>query len=61
MERVCSTNGEENAYRILLINPEGKRQLGKPRRKWMDSIKMDLREMGWCGMDWIEPDMEHGN
>jgi hypothetical protein len=34
-------------------NPEGKRPLGRPRRRWVDNIKMDLREIGWDGMDWI--------
>jgi hypothetical protein len=34
-------------------NPEGKRQLGRPRQRWVDNIKMDLREIGWDGMDWI--------
>jgi hypothetical protein len=34
--------------------PEGKRALGTPRRRWVDNIKMDLREIGWDGMDWIE-------
>jgi hypothetical protein len=43
-----------NAYRILVGNPEGKRPLGKPRRRWMDNIKMDLREIRWDGMDWID-------
>jgi hypothetical protein len=43
-----------NAYGILVGNPEGKRPLGRPRRKWVDNIKMDLREIGWDGMDWIE-------
>jgi hypothetical protein len=43
-----------NAYRILLRKPEGKRSLGRPRRRWVDNIKMDLREIGWGGMDWIE-------
>jgi hypothetical protein len=33
---------------------EGKTPLGTPRRKWVDNIKMDLREMGWDGMDWID-------
>jgi hypothetical protein len=33
--------------------PEGKRQLRKPRHTWVDNIEMDLREIGWCGMDWI--------
>jgi hypothetical protein len=43
-----------NAYRILVGKPEGKRSLGRPRRRWVDNIKMDLREIGWDGMDWIE-------
>jgi hypothetical protein len=43
-----------NAYRILVGKPEGKRPVGKPRRKWVDNIKMDLREIAWDGMDWIE-------
>jgi hypothetical protein len=42
-----------NAYRILVGKPEGKRQLGRPRRMWMDNIKIDLREIGWDGVDWI--------
>jgi hypothetical protein len=47
MGRTCSTNGEKrNAYRILVGNPEGKRQLGRPRRKWVDNIEMHLREIG---------------
>jgi hypothetical protein len=45
-------NGEKrNACRILVGNPEGKRPPGRPRRRWMGSIKMDLREVGWDGMD----------
>jgi hypothetical protein len=48
-------NGEKrNAYRILVGKPEGKRPLGKPRRRREDNIKMDLREIVWGGMDWIE-------
>jgi hypothetical protein len=43
-----------NAYRILVENPEGKRPLGRPRRRWVDNIKMVLREIGWDGMDWID-------
>jgi hypothetical protein len=39
--------------RILEGNPEGKRPLGRPRRRWVDNIKMDLGEIGWDGMDWI--------
>jgi hypothetical protein len=43
-----------NAYRILLGKPEGKRPLGRPRRRWVDNIKMGLREIRWGGMDWID-------
>jgi hypothetical protein len=42
-----STNGENrNAYRILVGIPEGKRPLVRPRRRWVDNIKMDIREIG---------------
>jgi hypothetical protein len=34
--------------------PEGKRPMGRPRCRWVDNIKMDLRELGWVGMDWID-------
>jgi hypothetical protein len=54
-----------NAYRILVGKPEGKKPLGRPRRTWVDYIKMDLRELGWDGMDWIglaqDRECEHGN
>jgi hypothetical protein len=43
-----------NAYRILVGKPEGKRPLGRPRHRWVDNIKIDLREVGWDGMDWID-------
>jgi hypothetical protein len=43
-----------NAYRMLVGNPEGKRPLGRPRCRWVDNIKMDLIEIGWDGMDWID-------
>jgi hypothetical protein len=39
---------------ILVGNPEEKRPLGRPRRRWVDNIKMDLREIGCVGMDWID-------
>jgi hypothetical protein len=46
MSRAYSTNGEKrNAYRILVGKPEGKRPLGRPRRRWVNNIKMDLREI----------------
>jgi hypothetical protein len=41
------------AYRLLVGNPEGKRPLGRPRRRWVDNIKMDLGEVGWDDEDWI--------
>jgi hypothetical protein len=44
---------KRNAYRILVGKPEGKRPLGRPRRMWVDNIKMDLRVVEWGGMDWI--------
>jgi hypothetical protein len=50
-----STNeAKGNAYRILVGNPVGKRLLGRPRCRWVDNIKMDLRERGWDGVDWID-------
>jgi hypothetical protein len=42
---------------FLVGKPEGKRPLGRPSRRWVDNIKMDLREIGWDGVDWI--DMAH--
>jgi hypothetical protein len=52
MGRACSTNGgEKEWYRILVGKPEEKRQLRRPRRKWVDNIKIDLREIGSHGMD----------
>jgi hypothetical protein len=46
MGGACSTNGDNrNAYRLLVGKPEGKRPLGRPRRRWVDNIKMDLGEV----------------
>jgi hypothetical protein len=45
---------KRNAYRILVGKPEGQRPLERPRRRWEDNIRMDLREIGWVGMDWID-------
>jgi hypothetical protein len=42
------------AYRALVGKPEGRRPLGRPRRRWEDNIKMDFREVGWGGADWID-------
>jgi hypothetical protein len=50
----CSTNGENrNVYR-LLVGEQGKRLLGRPRRRWTDNIKMDLLEIGLSVVDWID-------
>jgi hypothetical protein len=46
---------KRNACRILMGKTEGKRQLGRPRRSWVENIKIDLREVGWDGIDWIDP------
>jgi hypothetical protein len=43
-----------NAYRVLVGKTEGKRPLRTPRRRREDNIKMDLRDIGWCRMDWID-------
>ena len=53
MSGACSAYGG-GVYRVLVGKPEGKRPLGKPRRRWEDNIKMDLHEVGCWGMDWIE-------
>jgi hypothetical protein len=54
MSGACSTNGENrNAYRLLVGKPDGKRRLGRPRRRWVVDIKMDLGEMGCGGVDWL--------
>jgi hypothetical protein len=45
---------KRNAHTILVENPEGKRPLRRPRRRWVDNIKMDLREIGWDGRNWID-------
>jgi hypothetical protein len=45
---------KRNAYGILVGKPEGKRPLGRPRRRWVDNIKIDVREMGWIGLIWLK-------
>jgi hypothetical protein len=44
---------KKNSYRLLVGKPEGKRPLGRPRHRWVDNIRMDLREVGWGDVDWI--------
>jgi hypothetical protein len=43
----------KNAYKILVGKPEGKRPFRRPRCRWKDNIIMDIREIGWEGVDWI--------
>jgi hypothetical protein len=42
-----------NVYRVLVGKPEGKKPLGRPRRRWVNNMRMDLAEVGWCDVDWI--------
>jgi hypothetical protein len=51
---VARMGEQRNAYRILVGKPEGRRPLGRPRRWWVDNIKMDLIEIGWGGVDWVD-------
>jgi hypothetical protein len=51
--QVARMGKTRNAYRIVVGKPEGKRPLVRPRRGWVDIIKVDLRKIGWDGMDWI--------
>jgi hypothetical protein len=44
---------KRKAYRLLVEKPEGKRPLGRPRRSWVDNIRMDLEEVGWGDVDWV--------
>jgi hypothetical protein len=50
---VARIGEKRNAYRLLVGKPEGKRPLGRPRRKWVDNIRMDLGEVGWVYVGWI--------
>jgi hypothetical protein len=51
---VARMGEERNVYRGLMGKPEGKRPLGRPRRRWEDGIRMALREIGWGSVDWIQ-------
>jgi hypothetical protein len=50
---VASIGKERKLYKVLVGKPEGKRPLGRPRRRWEDGVGMDLREIGFGGVDWI--------
>jgi hypothetical protein len=51
---VARMGANRNAYRILVGKPEGRRPLGRPRCRWVDNIKIDLREIVWDGVDWVD-------
>jgi hypothetical protein len=50
---VARMGEKRNTYRLLMGKPEGKRPLGRPRRRWVDNIKIDLLEIGWGCVDWV--------
>jgi hypothetical protein len=51
---VARIREKRNTYRLLAEKPEVKRPLGRVTRRWVDNVKMDLREIGWGGVDWID-------
>jgi hypothetical protein len=51
---VARMGEKRNAYRILVGKPQGKKTLGRPRCRWVDNIKMDLGEIRWSGINWID-------
>jgi hypothetical protein len=53
-KHIAQMGEKRNAYRILVDKPEGKGALRRPRHRRMDNVKMDLREIEWGGMDWID-------
>jgi hypothetical protein len=54
MGGACSSNGEKrDAYKLMVGTPEGKRRLGRSRRRWVDNMRMDLGAVGWGDVDWI--------
>ena len=54
VEHIARMGERRGVYRVLVGKTEGKRLLGRPRRRWENNIKMDLQEMGCRDMDWIE-------
>jgi len=57
-EHVARIGEERGVYRVLVGEPEGKRPLGRPRRRWVDNIRMDLQEVGCVYRDWIGLDRD---
>jgi hypothetical protein len=56
--KVARMGDRRSVYRVLVWKREGKRSLGRPRRRWEDNIKLELQEVGCGGMDWIELDQD---
>jgi hypothetical protein len=54
----CMLHALPNSCRILVVKLQGNRPFGRPRRRWKDYVKMNLREIGWGGMDWIGLDQD---
>jgi hypothetical protein len=52
-EHVARMGEKRNAYRLLLGKPEGRRPIGRPRRRWLDNVRMDLVEVGWGDVVWL--------
>jgi hypothetical protein len=50
---VARMREKRNAYMLLVGKPEGRRPLGRPRRRWVDNIRIDFVEVGWASVDWI--------
>jgi hypothetical protein len=57
---VARKGERRGVYRVLVGKPVGKRPLGRPRHRWEDNIKMDLQEVGWGDMDWIDLAQDRG-
>jgi hypothetical protein len=51
---VAGMGEDRNVYKVLMRKPEGKRSLARPRRRWEDGIRMDVREIGWGSVAWIQ-------
>jgi hypothetical protein len=54
MDWGCSTNGKYEKCTVLVGNPDGRSSLGRTRCRWKDNVKIDLKEMGWEGVDWMD-------
>ena len=54
MGHIACIGERRDAYRVLVLKLEGKRQLGKPRHRWENNIRMDLKEIRWKGVDWSD-------